>query len=271
MSISKHRPLVLGAALALTLLPLAAQAQRRSPLEDAPAIRKRLELRTARLEVGAGVSSTLNQDFFHTLFVTGKIGFHLNDWLSIAGFVGGPIAALNTGYQDRVVETLPTAPTGIDREQTKNAATASMEKISLALGAQLEFTPFTGKFSMFGALFAHYDFYIFLGGGALSVKPNDPNVRSCDSATPGDDIAKRSCGTTGFAPGGNVGVGLHTYFTDWLALNVELRDMITRLNMAGRDVNGDGVANTDDLSWTNTYMLGANLTFYLPPTAAISN
>ena len=45
----KHRRLALVAspiaALLITLVPLAAQAQRKSPLEDAPAIRKRVELR----------------------------------------------------------------------------------------------------------------------------------------------------------------------------------------------------------------------------------
>ena len=44
MLINKHRSALL-VALALAVLPLAAQAQRKSPLADAPAIRKRFELR----------------------------------------------------------------------------------------------------------------------------------------------------------------------------------------------------------------------------------
>ena len=40
-----------------------------------------------------------------------------------------------------------------------------MNKISQMLGAQLEVTPFTGKYSLFGKLFAHYDFYGFVGSG----------------------------------------------------------------------------------------------------------
>src|SRR5262245_3643652 len=124
MSISKHRPLILGAALAFTLLPLAAQAQRRSPLEDAPAIRKRLELRSTRLEIGPGFATTLNQDFFHTLMATVKLGFHFNDWISISGFLGAPVANLSTGFQDRVVQTLPQQQGVIEREPTQGDAVA---------------------------------------------------------------------------------------------------------------------------------------------------
>ena len=57
MLIDKHRSALL-VALALTVsLPLAAQAQRKSPLADAPAIRKRFELRSTRLELGAGMAT----------------------------------------------------------------------------------------------------------------------------------------------------------------------------------------------------------------------
>ena len=55
-------------ALAVTALPLAAQAQRKSPLADAVAIRHRYELRSTRFEIGAGLGSTLNQDYFPPLW-----------------------------------------------------------------------------------------------------------------------------------------------------------------------------------------------------------
>jgi outer membrane beta-barrel protein len=282
MSISMHKRLAFGAALAaVTLLPLAAQAQRVSPLRDAPAIRKRLELRDTRLEFGPGFTTTLNQDFYHTLFATVKLGFHFNDWLSLSGFANFPVANIDTGFKDRVVGSEHPTPTpNLPREPTMSEANAALSEITLALGGQLEFTPFTGKFSFAGALFAHYDFYIFLGGGALGVKPtNASGLRSCDTPAPAADLNdpnaqvnrdRRSCAVNGFKPGGNIGVGFHTYFNEWLALNVDLRDMITHLNPAGRDVNGDGVADSADLTWTSTWMVGASLVVYLPFRASIS-
>jgi outer membrane beta-barrel protein len=255
-------PLVIG--LAVTLAPLAAQAQRKSPLADAPAIRKRLELRSTRLEFGAGFGSTLNQDFYHTMMINLKLGFHFTDWLSLGGFASFGVANIATGFQDRVVETLDPNMGSVPREPTQSEATASMSKISSILGAQLEFTPFTGKYSLFGKLFAHYDFYAFLGPGFINVTPTGSNLNPCDNNT------TRECAVSGLKPGGNVGLGLHTFFNQWLALNVELRDIIAQINPAGRDVNGDGHADVSDEHWSHTFMVGANLVIYLPATADIS-
>jgi outer membrane beta-barrel protein len=255
-----------GLALAVTMLPLAAQAQRRSPLEDAPAIRKRLELRDTRFEVGVGFGSTVNQDFYHTMLLNLRLAFHFNDWLSLAGFGSLGVANLSTGFQDRIIETLPAMNPSVPREPTQAAAKDSMQKIDAIVGAQLEFSPFTGKYSLFGKIFAHYDFYLFGGGGFIDVKPSDAQLAACPTtATTGS-----SCGVSGLKPGFNFGVGLHTFFNQWFALNLELRDLLARLNPSGRDVNGDGVADSHDLTWTSTYIASANLMFFLPGTAAIS-
>jgi hypothetical protein len=182
----------------------------------------------------------------------------------VSAFGGFAVANLNTGFKDRVVDSLPTAQGSIPREPTQSDATASMTKITQALGGQLEFTPFTGKYSLFGKLFAHYDFYAYLGGAALNVQPTANGLPPCDGST------GRSCAVSGFKAGPTFGVGFHSYFNDWFGLNVELRDIIAPMNPSGRDVNGDGVANNDDTTWSSTYMVGANLVIYLPSTAAIS-
>jgi outer membrane beta-barrel protein len=267
----KHRRFALVASpvalLLVTLAPLAAQAQRKSPLEDAPAIRKRVELRETRFEGGVGFGSTLNQDFYHTMMVDLKLGFHINDWLSIAGVGGFGVANLNTGFHDRIDDTLTKPPQtpSVPQEPTAAQAQASMSKIKAMVAAQLEFTPFTGKYSLFGKIFWHYDFYLFGGVGALDLGATDSALPACTSSG-----MVPSCAVTGFKPGGNAGVGMHTFFNNWLALNVELRDIVAQINPSGRDVNGDGFANSQDLSWGSTFFLTANLTVYLPYLASIS-
>ena len=257
------RRFALLVALLVTALPLAAQAQRRSPLADAPAIRKRLELRSTRFEIGVGGTTTLGQDFYHSIMVGPKLGFHINDWLSLSVTGGFTVYNMVTGFQDRVVETLPAAPSpALPREPSAMQAQASMDKIKMMGAAQLEFTPFTGKYSLFGKLFAHYDFYLFAGAGALNFEPT--NTAGLGSCSP------RCTNVSGWKPGGNVGVGLHTFFSQVVALNVELRDMITQSNYSGRDVDGDQVADTNDLKWGSTYMVSANVVLYLPSVAAIS-
>jgi outer membrane beta-barrel protein len=268
MLINKHRSALL-VALALTVLPLAAQAQRKSPLADAPAIRKRFELRSTRLEFGAGMGTTINQDFYHTVLVQVKLGFHITDWLSLSGFGGFAVANMGTGYRERLINALP--PTAADRRLGDYAplqaqGAAALQQISSVFGGQLEVTPFTGKYSLFGKLFASYDFYGFAGPGFINVKPTDNSQLTPCSDTTSDSV----CGVSGMKLGATFGVGMHTFFHQAVALNVELRDLYAQLNPSGRDVNGVGGANNADLGWTHTWMLGANVVLYLPTTASIS-
>lgn len=271
------RRVALAVALAVTAVPMLAQAQKKSPLADAPAIRKRFELRSTRLEIGAGMGSTLDQDFYHTVLINGRLAFHITDWLSIAGFGGFAAANLTTGFESNLTGSLNTMPATnqLSREPTRSDAVASMDKINYVAGAQLEFTPFTGKYSLFGKLFAAYDFYLFGGLGVLGVSatnaaglPSCSNHMKAGGTTP--DPADFRCDDSGTKIGANLGLGLHSYFNNWLGLNLELRDLLASMNPAGRDVNGDQVANADDDTWINTIVITANLVVYLPTTASIS-
>jgi outer membrane beta-barrel protein len=257
-------------AAAVVALPMAAQAQRKSPLADAPAIRKKFELRATRLEVGAGLGSTINQDFYHSIFFNLRLGFHLTDWLAISGFADFAIANVETTYQSNVVNSLyDSAQAGHPAsEPTRSDAQKAMQKIKGMYGVQLEAAPFAGKYSLFGKLFAHYDFYILGGLGLISVAPTDAGIPACQDQ--GATVGPYFCGTTGTKIGGTFGVGLHSYFNHWLALNVELRDILAKLNPSGRDTDGDLHATTADLTWTHTISVGANLVFYLPATPGIS-
>ena len=277
MLLTKHR-FALLVALATVSLPIAAQAQRRSPLADAPAIRKRFELRQTRFEVGVGGGTTVNQDFYHTVTVNVRLAFHITDWLAIAGFGNFGVAQVSTGFQGKLTDSLtdPTMST-VPREPTPTQATASLQQISSVMGGQLEFTPFTGKWSMFGKLFSAYDFYGFVGPAAITVKTAGNVGRPCDQTPPPlvmdplmTDPSRYYCEVSGLKVGPTFGVGLHTFFGQGVALNVELRDTMAQLNPSGRDVNGDGMADQNDLTWTHTYMLGANLVLFLPFTPKIS-
>ena len=259
-------------ALAVTVVPLAAQAQRKSPLADAPAIRKRYELRASRLELGAGIGSTINQDFYHTVFLNLKVGFHLNDWLAVSLFGGFAVANVATTFQSDLLGTLKTMP-ATPFEPSRTDALNSMQKINNILGIQAEFTPFTGKYSLAGWLFANYDFYLFGGGGVISVTPTNSGIPACASTNPANNMVSGAayyCGVSGSKPAATFGLGLHSYFNHWMALNVELRDMLAKLNPSGRDTNGDLHATTDDLTWTHTFIVAANLVFFLPSTPSIS-
>jgi outer membrane beta-barrel protein len=259
-------------AISVFALPLAAQAQHKSPLADAPAIRKRLELRSTRFELGVGGATTVGQDFYHTVFVNVKLGFHITDWLSLGAFGGFALANIDTGFKDSVVGSLPDNGDGT-RAPTKGEATGTMNKIQQMLGAQLEVTPFTGKYSLFGKLFAHYDFYAFLGVGALNYAATTSSAPTCsdNGAIAAPPAQPPPCAITGLKLGPTAGVGVHSFINQFLALNLELRDIIAPNNAAGRDVNGDRRVDTSDLTYGNTIVAALNLVLYFPTTADISN
>jgi outer membrane beta-barrel protein len=253
-----------AAAVLVTALPQVAHAQRRSPLADAPAIRKRLELRETRFEIGVGWTSTIGQDYFHSQLVGGRLAFHISDWFAIAAVGGFGAVQLETAYHERLTGSLVPNP-NVAREPSATEAENSMQRVKWMAAAQLEFTPFTGKYSLFGKIFAHYDFYAFAGPGFLGIEPTNAAVPACSDAG-----TSRSCGMSGAKLGGNVGLGLHTFFNQFVALNVELRDVIAKLNPSGRDTNGDSFARLDDATWQSTYMVTGNIMFFFPTVAAIS-
>ena len=130
MLLNKHR-FALLVALATVSLPLAAQAQRKSPLADAPAIRKRFELRSDPLRARRRrAASTINQDFYHTVLVNLRLAFHITDWLSLAGFGGFGVAQVATGFQGRSSDSLRCRPAATCRaSRARRGAEAGLQQI----------------------------------------------------------------------------------------------------------------------------------------------
>ncbi len=151
-------------------LPAAARAEeeRKSPLADAPAIRKRLELRENRFEIGVGAGSTVGQSFYHAILLGPKLAFHLTDWLAISGNMGFNVSPkFKTAFHDQLTTTL-TGPAPTDRTPTLADAEAGMNHIGQIYALQAELIPFSGKWSLFSKIFMSYDFYGFAGMGAIN-------------------------------------------------------------------------------------------------------
>jgi outer membrane beta-barrel protein len=261
----------LSVLLALAVLvPLVGQAgvahaelpERKSPLADAPAVRHRHELRSLRFEIGPGVTTTIGQDFYHAVMVGGKASFFLSDWLAISGMFGHNLTTdMKTSFHSRLEGALGGPRMAGDRAPTLAEAQQGMNKIGQVFAAEAELIPFSGKYSLAGKIFANYDFYAFGGPGFINFTSDSP---AC--STPGP-----SCPVTGMKIGANFGVGMRTYFNDFISMNLEARDIIIRNNPSGRDETGDRIADGEDLSWDSNYMVGLSFTFFLPPTARVSD
>jgi outer membrane beta-barrel protein len=256
------------ALLCATLTPSLASAQelsdRKSPLADAPAIRHRVELRAQRFELGAGLGSSLAAGFQNAIFVNLRLAYHLNDWLAISATGGYNLTPdYKTGVTDRLVDTLKD-PAPQDRAPTAESALGTMNKMNQIYGLQAELSPITGKFSLFGKWFAHYDMYALAGLGVVNFGADSPECT-------GAPVKNQGCPDVGMRFGGNVGLGVHAYLNRFLALNFEVKNLLLRTNRNGRDVNADGFVNDDDIKLTQNYIFAMNLNVFFPTVPKISD
>jgi len=140
----------------------------------------------------------------------------------------------------------------------------------MALG-EVEFLPLSGKIALFSAIFSYFDFYVFGGAGVVNLANSNAQPNSCVTPNPPYSVQTPACQAykaTEFT--GNVGLGAHAYLNNYMAIDLEIRDLIYKNNASGRDVNGDGFANSYDLEWTNNYIFGLNLQFFAPFKAKIN-
>jgi outer membrane beta-barrel protein len=247
-----------------------AEKERKSPLTDAPVIRKRLELRDKRFEFGVGAGVSIGQDFYNALMIMPKLSYHFTDWISLAG-VGGFNAtpSWKSSFNSDVNGALP--PPDVTSIKSPHApdAQATMNHIGWALLGQIEFIPLSGKIALLSSLFSYFDFYVLAGGGVVNLAAKDPTPGACANTGPtGPTPLCQAFTTTELT--GNAGVGAHAFLSHYAALNLEFRDLIYKNNASGRDVNGDTVTDTADLKWTNNWIFSLNVQFFLPFKAKIS-
>lgn len=253
--------------LASTARAQAGRQERKSPLADAPAIRNRVELRQGRFELGVGGGSTIGQDFYHAVLVGPRLSFHFNELLAIAATAGFNVTPnLETGFNSELLDSLETRVMPNDRAPLPEQAIDGMNQITFLFSAGAELMPFAGKLSLFGKVFANYDFYFFGGLGGI-------NFQAAGAAPACASNDKKSiCPVTGMKFGPAFGMGAHAFINDFVALNADVRDyLIWSNNPSGRDVNGDGLANEFDLGRDNNFVVTLNVTFFLPSKGRVTD
>jgi outer membrane beta-barrel protein len=277
-----------------------ARADRRNPLDGQPAIRHRVEMRKLRFEITPQFITSINQDYRHAVGGGGTLQFHIFDWLGV-GVEGAAFANVNTALEDKVRSILPderdpnTMPYAYPGPKpTLQIHDEHVVGMNALFSGYVQVTPFSGKFSLFSAAFFNYDLYVNLGIGAVNLtqKPRtfkvvpacgsnpaptenchpNPNVTDAkgNPETLGDPNTEDPSIFAGLKIAGQISVGMHMYFTDWIGLQLELRDYLVKMNPGGGDVNGDRHLTHDDETVTSNLFFGVGLTFMLPPRAKIS-
>ena len=289
MRASATSKFLLGALVVATqLAPATARAEdKKNVLAGQPAIRHRIELRKRRFEITPQLQVSMNQDFRHFIGGGAVLNFHINDWLGIALQVaggGGVDSALGGSIRDKLIpETkikydLATASDRPKFQPSQEQFTAHLGSINLISSLYAQLTPMAGKLSLFGALYLRYDLYVMAGFGLMKVNNgwadypngNKDAVSRCTTASAETDPNKCDPRNDGMKPSFMWGVGLHLFFTDWLALNLELRDFVAKTNMAGLDTDGNRALDENDGILTNNLFAGVGLTIMLPLRAKVS-
>ena len=260
--------LLLGGIICLPAVARA-EKERKSPLTDAPVIRKRLELRDKRFEFGVGAGVSIGQDFYNALMLMPKLSYHFTDWISLAAVGGFNVTpGWKSSFNNDINGALPAPGGATIKSPYAPDAQATMNHIGWAMLGQVEFIPLSGKIALVSSLFSYFDFYVLAGGGVVNLAAKDPTPGSC--ANPNNATLPLCQAYTKTELTGNFGVGAHAFLSHWMALNLEFRDLLYKNNASGRDVNGDSVTDTHDLEWSNNWIFSLNLQFFAPFKAKIS-
>ncbi|MBK8482172.1 MAG: outer membrane beta-barrel domain-containing protein [Proteobacteria bacterium] len=265
---------LLQAALVVALIlapPLGAQllgaqdglaaAAKGGPLAGQPAVRLRRELRDDRFEIGPSIAFGLNRSYRHSVLLGAKLAYHLTDAFALGGEVAYGVG-FDTGLTDELKASYAAEPAAW------RAAHSRLSDVQLAADLRAIFTPISGKLSLFSALFLHYDCYLFAGFGM--------GILSNGSDDPGVDAANE-----GFQPGAAWGLGARIFANNYVAIGIELKDLIFADNPSGGDTtrglsaaekqrNGVPSVDGDDKSIEHHFFLGLNATFFLPRQVVVS-
>ncbi len=209
---------------------------------------------------------------------------------------GGLPSGLNPGEVDMSVVGGPTCPVepngGAPCRQVSDDSNpaplrhdfrAGVTKAQWQSSVDAVFTPFSGKLGLFSAIFTEYDIYVFGGLGLvgwnkryddkstserLNLTQEGPNACIQIDGTGNDEcILHPVKPDTGVKVGGSFGAGINLFLTDWVALNLEFQDIVTRNNIAGLNTTVTDIPprvdkSDKDVFHNVTFQLGA--TFYIP-------
>lgn len=147
------------------------------------------------------------------------------------------------------------------------------------------FTPFAGKLGLFSAAFTNYDIYVFGGLGLVNwanhydqgstaelngLETNPDSPAYCTDPVSGLDdecILHPVDPDTGVKIGASFGGGVHLFITNFIAMNLEVQDIVTSNNLAGLNTTVSDIPplvdrGDRDVLHNVTLQLGAKI--YIP-------
>ncbi|MCG3173207.1 MAG: hypothetical protein GMKNLPBB_01385 [Myxococcota bacterium] len=194
-------------------------------------VAKKSFIKKGRFEIQPFASYAVNEPFKQRLMLGAAATYHFVDSVAVQAFFG---YNLNFANDDTVIIRKQGAP--------DDAATADL-KYNFAL--DFVWTPIYGKLNLLGEWIIHHDVFFLVGFGGLG-SGIDPKA--------GNPVSN-------FNLAGNIGLGTRVFLTDWLALNLEVRDFIYSTELANLPADKSGNKITDI---QHSIFAGLGFGFYIP-------
>ena len=263
-----------------------ASAQKRlNGLDDDEPVRHRRLLVKHRLEITPLFESSIDADFQHTVGGGLKLEYHFGDMFSI-GVIGVASTSIQTSLVQNIVATLPDTPPMNSKVPSVDQFLDHLNSIPFHGAAYLSWTPWYGKLAAFGAAYVAFDFYFQAGVSFAVLSSNCPTTPGlCDDTHPGTSIPNPAGGVippddnprndpplnSGNRLGLYLGGGIHVFLSDFIALDLTIRDYGFSDNPSGADYNADEfVGNNPKLGDDNRFLqhlfFGAGISIMLPTT-----
>lgn len=265
-------------ALMIGFISVSVYAQeRKSILDDQPAVRRRVMFLPKRFEVTPHIGMTYLQDFKHSLLVGVRAEYHALEWLSFGVFFDYAVFNFDTELTNEIESTLPTSlntNTLVDPLPSKRVMKDALDSLMFKAGVYVAYTPWFGKLSLFGKVFAKFDLHILAGAGFVMLKAGTFNNDYFDSTCV--DTRKlcfnRKDDNGGLKIGPLIGFGLRFWALKWLAVAFTFHTIIIKRNSAGFDATGDTdptnpnvlVIDKKDEAWENLMSFTIGVSFFFP-------
>jgi outer membrane beta-barrel protein len=258
--------------------------RRQNDLAQQVAVRHRRLLVKNRFEVTPLFESSIDADYQHTVGGGLKLEYHLGDMFSI-GVIGVASTSLHTGVVDKVLATLPDTPSDTSKDPSKTQFLDHLNSIPIHGAAYVSITPWYGKLAAFSSAYVAFDFYFQAGVAFAQLKSDCPVATVCTDTHPGTSLPGQNDMSIppdndpkndpplndGNRVGLYLGGGIHVFLSDFLALDLTVRDYAFSDNPSGADYNADQfVGNSATLGDDNRFLhhlfFGAGLSIMLPTT-----
>ena len=225
------------AVAVLALAPAAARGSAADAFENkVKPVSGQLYRKAGKLEltIPAAVLS-VNDAFFSKYMAGAKLTYHLSESWSL-----GVNGALGTSSATGSTSVCPL------NQGCHPATDAQLNQvpgdIKWIAGGEVGFSPLYGKLNLFGEKALHFDLSLLLGADLVSYRDVLKPVQANAGATPG----------TVSTPGGHVGVGARLFFARFMALRLELRDVVYK------------VSALDTGNYQTQLLAEAGLSFFIP-------